>query len=549
MPRFITPTLLRTLLLGSLGLAEQACSTNESLNSNGGQALSDGGPSSGGAHSTGSGGQTIATGGHVSGSGGQANGGTAAGDGGYAGAGGSRDDAGTGGSTNDAGWTGDDAGLVSAKGCTNPVPLIPRTDTGIYTCSEGYWHRTVARQCASHLPRNLEITPPLGVVLVADDCARDSDCTARNTSCVLLDGTEYSCGNAPKQYRRICQQGCRVDADCGAASVCVCGADIGICVAVNDHAGCHSDADCSAGLCLSNASLGPFGPGSFACQLASDQCDSRADCVGGYCSMSPTGRTCMPAVACGRPFIVEHAPRLAAVVGSDAWLGAPEVAGIELPSDPEVARRLAEHWTHIGLMEHASVAAFARFTLQLLGLGAPLGLVQSSTEAQADETRHAALAFQMASLYGAVPVGPAPLDLRGALDDLSLADVLRTTIAEGCVGETRAALEAAEAARVATVPGVKRALERIAADESGHAALAWRVVKWILGEHPELASVAEAEFARVASPAPVVLCGPGRAPLLAHGLLDTGTLGRIHASAAREVIAPCAQALLNARAA
>jgi hypothetical protein len=246
---------------------------------------------------------------------------------------------------------------------------------------------------------------------------------------------------------------------------------------------------------------------------------------------------------------VEHAPRLAAVVRSDAWLGAQEVAGIELPSDPDVARRLAEHWTHIGLMEHASVAAFARFTLQLLALGAPLELVQSSTEAQADETRHATLAFQMASLYGAAPVGPAPLDVRGVLDDLSLADVLRTTIAEGCVGETRAALEAAEAARVATVPGVKRALERIAADESGHAALAWRVVKWILGEHPELASVAQAEFARAASPAPVAFSGPGRALLLAHGLLDAGTLGRVHASAEREVIAPCAQALLNARAA
>jgi hypothetical protein len=261
--------------------------------------------------------------------------------------------------------------------------------------------------------------------------------------------------------------------------------------------------------------------------------------------MSPTGRTCQPAPACGRPFLVEHAPRLAGVVSSDAWLGVERVASVEIPSESEVARRLADHWTRIGLMEHASIAAFARFTLQLLALGAPAELVRASIEAQSDETRHAAIAFEMASLYGAKPVGPAPLDLRGALDDLSLADVLRTTIAEGCIGETRAALEAAEAARIATVPGVKRVLERIASDESTHADLAWRVVKWILGEHPELAPIAKAEFERASSAAPVASSVPDRA-LVAHGFLDTGALGRVHISADREVIAPCASALLAA---
>lgn len=562
MPRFITPALLRTLLLGSLGFAEQACSSSDAGSSTGEQAVDDGGHS-GGAQSTSSGGQTSSTGGHSAGGSDRTSGGTAgSGHAGTGGSAGSRNDAGTGGAAEDAGtggspvdagaggagdggWIGDDAGLVSVNGCTNPVPLIPGTDTGIYSCSEGYLHRLVSRQCTSHLPRNLEITPPTGVVLLTDECARDSDCTAPNAFCVLLDGTEYGCGNAPRQYRRICQQGCRVDADCGAASVCVCGADIGTCIALNATAGCHTDADCSTGLCLSNASLGPFGPGSFACQLASDQCQSRADCVGGYCAMSPTGRTCQPAPACGRPFLVEHAPRLAGVVRSDAWLGVEEVTCIELPSDPILARQLAEHWTRIGLMEHASIAAFSRFTLQLLALGAPAELVRASIEAQVDETRHAAIAFEMASLYGGASIGPAPLDLQGAFEDQSLADILRTTIAEGCIGETRAALEAAEAARIATVPGVKRVLGGIAADESAHAALAWRVVKWILAEHPELAPVARAEFAHLSSAAPVAFSRLDGV-VLAHGLLDPGTLGRIHVSAEREVIAPCVRALLAA---
>jgi hypothetical protein len=47
-------------------------------------------------------------------------------------------------------------------------------------------------------------------------------------------------------------------------------------------------------------------------------------------------------------------------------------------------------------MEHASVAAFARFTLDLLALGAPADLVQSAQQALGDEIAHAELCFGLA---------------------------------------------------------------------------------------------------------------------------------------------------------
>jgi hypothetical protein len=196
-------------------------------------------------------------------------------------------------------------------------------------------------------------------------------------------------------------------------------------------------------------------------------------------------------------------------------------------------------------MEHASVAAFARFTLQLLALGAPADLVRESTAAQAEEMRHATLAFELATSYGDSPVGPGPLDLSGALESQSLEEILRTTIQEGCVGETRAALEAAEAARLATVPGVKAALEGIARDEGRHAALAWRVVRWLLAEHPELDEVARDEFRRASRPS--VTAGFSDSAGLAYGMLDASTLARVHRAASDEVILPCAEALLEIR--
>lgn len=66
----------------------------------------------------------------------------------------------------------------------------------------------------------------------------------------------------------------------------------------------------------------------------------------------------------------------------------------------------ADFWTRVGLMEHASVAAFSRFSLQLMALGAPSDLLQKSHEAAADEIRHARDAFALAGHYAGRPVGP-----------------------------------------------------------------------------------------------------------------------------------------------
>jgi hypothetical protein len=182
--------------------------------------------------------------------------------------------------------------------------------------------------------------------------------------------------------------------------------------------------------------------------------------------------------------LVQQQPRLPELANRDDWLIASD-PGPRLDHLSEREREsLATHWAKLGQMEHASIAAFARFTLQLLSLGAPPELVDESTRALADETAHARLCFSIASAYAGSPIGPGPLHVDGSLVTTSLADLVDLVIAEGCVGETRAAVEALDAADVATDPAIRAAYLRIAADEQRHAQLAFRFLRFALERNP-----------------------------------------------------------------
>ena len=105
----------------------------------------------------------------------------------------------------------------------------------------------------------------------------------------------------------------------------------------------------------------------------------------------------------GRPFLIEGSARLAPAVHSAGW-GNADLCEVTCSSSVTRAR-LADEWTRVALMEHASIAAFARFTLQLLALGAPAHLVEGSNAAMIDETNHAKLAFGIASAYAGENMG------------------------------------------------------------------------------------------------------------------------------------------------
>jgi hypothetical protein len=251
---------------------------------------------------------------------------------------------------------------------------------------------------------------------------------------------------------------------------------------------CKTDADCGEGLLCASYRQG-CGPSGFACQTANDECNGDLDCGGAVCafgvdSLAPDRRSCDGTV-CGRPFVVEASARTAPVVSTRDWCAngrAPLMDG--WTTEQRAAH--AEHWARMGQMEHASIAAFARFQLQLLALGAPVGLVEACTSALHDETQHTKLCFDIASAYAGRRIGPGALEISGSLDVTSLAHVVDLVILEGCYGETGAALEALEAAALATDPVIAAAYELIARDEQRHAELAFRFIRWALDRNPQL---------------------------------------------------------------
>ncbi|HEU4534354.1 MAG TPA: ferritin-like domain-containing protein, partial [Polyangiaceae bacterium] len=263
-------------------------------------------------------------------------------------------------------------------------------------------------------------------------------------------------------------------------------------------------------------------------------------------------RACMgPDCVVGRPFRVENEDRLAPLAARGDWALRPEA--LDASALPEALRaELGAYWARLGQMEHASVAAFARFALQLLALGAPPVLVADAQAAMGDELEHARLCFGLAQALSGRAVGPGPLALEGALEGASLGEVVRLAVIEGCVGETLAALEAAESYEFATDASVREVLGRVRADEGRHAELAWRFVAWALevggAAAREAAAGAFAQaFDETSGPeGSTSEPGEAEAQALAFGRLPERLRRELRRQALREVVGPCAERLLAA---
>jgi hypothetical protein len=216
---------------------------------------------------------------------------------------------------------------------------------------------------------------------------------------------------------------------------------------------------------------------------------------------------------------------------------------------PAVRARLEAAWVAVARMEHASIAAFARFALQLLAVGAPPDLVAAAQSAMADETKHAQLAFALARSYADREVGPGALAIEACLDGTDLACLVATVFVEGCIGETVAAVEAREALEHAGDPAVRAILETIAEDETRHAALAWTTVAWAIAVggqsvHDRIEEAIAQETKQ--EPADGVGgAGPDDDELLRHGIVGESLRMRLRRAVLAEFVLPGARQLLS----
>jgi hypothetical protein len=247
-----------------------------------------------------------------------------------------------------------------------------------------------------------------------------------------------------------------------------------------------------------------------------------------------------------RPFLVEGELRACGLRRRSDWLL--PLSGEAARVDPTTAAALARAWLEDARQEHASVAAFARFTMHLLALGAPPDLVTQSQRASMDEVRHARACFALARRYGGEATGPGVLSLDGALGSMSLEALAVLTVHEGCVGETLGALLVDEQAGRSRDTEVRRLLSQIARDELRHAELAWRCVRWAIdqGGTPVADAVARAfAEAEVSSRSRSFVDPPGvdAETWRDHGRLSASDAARLVAEGWRGIVEPCARAL------
>ncbi len=443
---------------------------------------------------------------------------------------------------------GGSSGSGSTKECDGAVAIksTKGTDTGFATCPDATVHRTHAGACDA---------PSLPACQGTEDdatCASDADCTdGPHGVCIHQSGqgpggVVTSCG---------CVYPCEADADCKAKEVCVCPEVFSsLAYAVCAPASCEAGSDCQSGEC--GASAYDDGCGvevSLGCRSNDDlcrldaECGANMQCVFGETTdkrWSCAGMSC----AIGRPLLVEGAARVAPLAARSDWMAtAPANVG-EVGLDEAERAALASHYLSVAALEHASVASFARFTMELLSLGAPPELVSDAHRAGLDEVEHARLAFALASSYAGRSFGPGPLDLSRVTVGRDAREVLRALVEEGCVGETLGAAEARAIAGEATDAAVQAFHDRVAIEEQRHAELAYRTLAWMLaGADDEDAAFVERCFAEAIERAGATVEGSSLA-LPGHGLLGAAAVLRLRRQTLAEVVGPCARAALEARA-
>jgi hypothetical protein len=244
-------------------------------------------------------------------------------------------------------------------------------------------------------------------------------------------------------------------------------------------------------------------------------------------------------------FTVGQHARTAEGVERDDWSGVSGSGGGQAAAS-DVSQTLARGWLEDALAEHASVASFARLTLELVSLGAPAELVERAQSAALDEIRHARMCFALSERYSGLPVGPSALAVDGALPSVDLEQLAVRTVRDGCIGETVAALIVAEQAQAAVDPELAAGLHAIAEDEARHAELSWSMLRWALEAGGTRVRAAVARTFESTLAQLTVSVAPAQGPSLrAYGRLNAAEIATVTARALAEVVAPCARALLS----
>jgi hypothetical protein len=166
---------------------------------------------------------------------------------------------------------------------------------------------------------------------------------------------------------------------------------------------------------------------------------------------------------------------------------APLDAGDTSDLTPEERASALGNWRDRMVSEHVSARVFAGLFDKLLRAGLPSRYLDLARAAMDEERSHAVLCARALTALGGEARAPLPDPLPRVVahDDADeIEAVLRDALSIGACSETVAvALVGAEREQAAT-PDLRAALDRILADEIGHARLGWKLLDDVLPSAP-----------------------------------------------------------------
>ncbi|NUP11277.1 MAG: ferritin-like domain-containing protein [Polyangiaceae bacterium] len=432
---------------------------------------------------------------------------------------------------------------TSTATLTTATPREPPKGKGWVKEANGIIHRASEATCSAEIA-----TPACEGNENHMSCKSDSECTEHpHGKCVHQTG-------APMRATYCnCDYSCASDADCAKDEVCVCGDTSGQKQSKCAKAACKTDADCPSGTCALSAYFnGCHTALQLACKSDTDACKADADCTGGtHCVFASDGKTeswqCR-GMGCviGRPLVVDDEVQKAPNVERSDWAATEGLEG-RYAADPDAAD-LRAHWLEIAAMEHASIASFARFALELLTLGAPPGLLVKAQAAMADETRHAQLAYSIALEYGGCALGPGKLEAAVAPMDATVYRVAYGLVRDGCIGETFGAVEGRCLAAVAVTPERRDVLDQIAEDELSHAMLAFEALRWMVATFGDDVRAAARDALAQAREDLATMSVSSRAARSEHGVFPASELKAMRLAALETIVEPALSASSSTRA-
>ena len=268
------------------------------------------------------------------------------------------------------------------------------------------------------------------------------------------------------------------------------------------------------------------------------------------------GERPIPTYVDGRPFTVEGKSRTTTSQTSHVGCTS-DVASWKIDQKPSLIENntynheIGIEWIKQAEAEHASVASFARHTLQLMSIGAPSELIISSQQASIDEVKHAKMCYGFAGAFLDLDVSPGALDVDRSLEQINIKNIIQSVIQDGCIEETLSAIEAQFTAYHAKDDAVKASLTQIASDETRHAQLAWDTIVWITKKYSEYQPLVKetfhAELKRQHTlltdniqPLHSVRCPDSRRDdyLQGYGIISHINKNKLHQTGIRDVIEP-----------